>query len=1023
MARIPENELERLKSEISIQRLAEARGIELKAHGKDLIGLCPFHDDHEPSLVISPQKNLWNCLGACGMGGSVIDWVMKAEGVSFRHAVELLRGGGAGLTVGEPIKLSKCTRKRCKLPAPVSFGAEERDLLLQVVDYYHQTLKDSPEALQYLEKRGLKHPELIDYFKLGYANRTLGLRLPEKNRQTGAQVRGKLQNIGIFRETGHERFTGSIVFPIFDEHGHVSEIYGRKVLNNLRAGTAYHTYLPGPHKGVLNYQALTSSPDVILCESIIDALSFWVSGLRNVTTSYGINGFTDDHLQAFKAADIKRVFIAYDRDAAGNKAAETLAEKLMKEGFECFRVLFPKGMDANEYALKVQPPGKALELVIRHAQWMGTGSGQEADASSASVVPETSIPAAKEEKTQEPVIPLAAEKAPSGLTTEIKPSETIITIGDRRWRVRGLDKNMSYDQMKVNLLASYGDAFFVDTFDLYSARSRAAFQKEAAAELRINVDMIRSDLGKVLLKLEELQDKQIQKALEPDEKAVVLTPQEREEALELLNAPNLIERLLADFEACGIVGEETNKLTGYLAAVSRKLATPLAVIIQSSSAAGKTSLMEAVLAFIPEEDRVKYSAMTGQSLFYMGEINLKHKILAIVEEEGAERAAYALKLLQSEGELTIASTGKDPQTGRLVTHEYRVEGPVMIFVTTTSIDIEEELKNRCIVLTVDESREQTRAIHKLQRERRTLEGLWARQERNKILQKHRNAQRLLKPVYVINIYARRLTFLDDQTRTRRDHDRYLDLIESITILHQFQRPFQTDRKNGRELRYLEVTLEDIELANRLMHEVLGRTLDELPPQTRRFLSLLENMVRGACEQLNIGQEDYRFYRRDILTFTGWSYNQLRIHIERLLELEYVLVHRGHQGQRICYELLYNGQGKQGEQFCMGLLDVAAIRNEKSNTMTSTLWGKKPDFVPPLCPRCAPVVGGVLGSATEEPQPVSVEISEESLKTALKGVPRKSGSYHRHSSFPLAAKEGTMHVPPGNGSKATVEGGD
>ncbi|NCO53751.1 MAG: DNA primase, partial [Deltaproteobacteria bacterium] len=173
MARIPENELERLKSEISIQRLAEARGIELKAHGKDLIGLCPFHDDHEPSLVISPQKNLWNCLGACGMGGSVIDWVMKAEGVSFRHAVELLRGGGAGLTVGEPIKLSKCTRKRCKLPAPVSFGAEERDLLLQVVDYYHQTLKDSPEALQYLEKRGLKHPELIDYFKLGYANRTL----------------------------------------------------------------------------------------------------------------------------------------------------------------------------------------------------------------------------------------------------------------------------------------------------------------------------------------------------------------------------------------------------------------------------------------------------------------------------------------------------------------------------------------------------------------------------------------------------------------------------------------------------------------------------------------------------------------------------------------------------------------------------------------------------------------------------------------------------------------------------------
>ena len=111
----------------------------------------------------------------------------------------------------------------------------------------------------------------------------------------------------------------------------------------------------------------------------------------------------------------------------------------------------------------------------------------------------------------------------------------------------------------------------------------------------------------------------------------------------------------------------------------------------------------------------------------MGETNLKHKILAIVEEEGAERATYALKLLQSEGELTIASTGKDPETGRLVTHEYRVEGPVMIFLTTTAIEIDEELLNRCLVLTVDEDREQTRAIHELQRERQTLEGLLARQ--------------------------------------------------------------------------------------------------------------------------------------------------------------------------------------------------------------------------------------------------------------------------------------------------------
>jgi hypothetical protein len=131
--------------------------------------------------------------------------------------------------------------------------------------------------------------------------------------------------------------------------------------------------------------------------------------------------------------------------------------------------------------------------------------------------------------------------------------------------------------------------------------------------------------------------------------------------------------------------------------------------------------MDAVLKFVPE-DRIVYSAMTGQSLFYMGEMNLKHKILAIAEEEGAHRASYALKLLQSEGELTIASTSKDPDTGKLVTDQYRVEGPVMIFSTTTAADLDEELQNRCLVLGVDESREQTAAIHRAQRERRTLAG-------------------------------------------------------------------------------------------------------------------------------------------------------------------------------------------------------------------------------------------------------------------------------------------------------------
>ena len=116
----------------------------------DLIGLCPFHDDRSPSLVVTPSKNLWHCLGACQEGGSVIDWVMKLRGVSFRHAVEILRSDAP------PVPTNGNGRR--VLPSPVATEAEDREVLAQVVAYYHETLKQSPEALGYLESRGPAGP-------------------------------------------------------------------------------------------------------------------------------------------------------------------------------------------------------------------------------------------------------------------------------------------------------------------------------------------------------------------------------------------------------------------------------------------------------------------------------------------------------------------------------------------------------------------------------------------------------------------------------------------------------------------------------------------------------------------------------------------------------------------------------------------------------------------------------------------------------------------------------------------------
>lgn len=952
MARIADDEIERIKAKVSLVRLVESSGVKLSRKGKDeLVGLCPFHEEGTPSLSVSVSKNLFHCFG-CGAAGGPIDWVMKREGMSFRHAVEWLKDGAP---VAPGPGMAKPRHSGRRLPSPVQLGVDDAALLAQVVDYYHATLKASPEALAYLAARGLAG-ELVERFLLGYANRTLGLRLPEKNRKAGADIRGRLERIGIYRASGHEHFTGSLVVPVIDETGRITEVYGRKIRNDLRPGTPLHLYLPGPHAGVWNIEGVAGcGGELILAESLIDAMTFWSAGYRNVTAAYGAGGFTDDHLATFRRYGVERVLIAFDRDEAGDRGADAVAERLMQTGIAAFRIVFPKGMDANAYALAVTPAPKSLGVLIRKAQWLGNGRppaitsaadplGLAVTRDAGEVIPEpasSSILAAEPESRSIPE-PMAAAMPPAPMPEPVEAQsdqELVMVLSDRRYRVRGWKKPLNPESLKVNLLVARvvgddggsgnsddGGPFHVDTLDLYAAKARAAFAKQAGIELGESEDTLKHDLGRLLLRIEALQDAELAGVLARDERPG-LSQADHTEAMALLTAPDLVERILADFASIGVVGEETNALTGYLACVSRLLDRPLALIIQSSSAAGKSSLMDAVLGLMPAGAQVRYSAMTGQSLFYMGETSLKHRILAIAEEEGASTASYALKLLQSEGEVTIASTGKDAATGNLVTQEYRVEGPVMLFLTTTAIDIDEELMNRCLVLSVDESREQTRAIHVAQRRRQTLAGLLASEDRQSVLTLHRNAQTLLEPVRVVNPFADELTFLDAKTRTRRDHMKYLTLIQAIALLHQHQRKVHEVQHRGKPVRYIEVVESDIALANRLAAEVLGRTLDELPPQTRRLLGMVHGWVREQCAGQAIRRHELRFTRRQLREVTGWGDTQLKVHLSRLADLEYVLVHRGAPGPAggvggFHYELLHDGasdgDGEAGAPFMMGL---------------------------------------------------------------------------------------------------------
>jgi len=845
----------------------------------------------------------------------------------------------------------------------ISFGKPfdnentDNEILIQVVDYYHNTLKRSPKTLAALQKMGIDNNDVIEHFKLGFSDRSLGSLLPEKNRIDGASKRGRLQHLGILKATGHEVFRGSLVVPVI-ENGIVYQIYGHKVAKKLRPGTPVDIALLDSAQSLLNVKALHTCEELILCSSTIDALTFWCAGYKNVTCNDGLDYLPEYIIEILKFSPVKRIMIAYATTKNDDIAASNISEQLCLIDIQSYRIEFNKNMNANTYALNNQPVRESLGEAIRKAVWIGKDKQSEESQlddieGDNNILDTTPIfdevintPIANEvdhQVTIEPDTKIPATVLPTPaieVDAEIKDGEIVMCLSNRRYRIRGLDKNILVSQLKVNILVSVGNKLHVDTFDLYSARNRDNYIKCSSAELGIGEDVLKKDLNQVLLKLELLQDKNIQKTLTPILQENKISKLDRAEAMHFLTSPNLVHRILEDFQRCGIVGEKTNKLVAYLASISRKLPKPLAVIIQSTSAAGKSALMDAVLSFVPTEERVQYSAITGQSLFYMGDINLKHKILAISEEEGANHATYALKLLQSEGQLTIASTGKDPDSGRHVTREYKVDGPVMIFSTTTAIDIDEELLNRCLVLSVDEDREQTRAIHDLQRFEETLEGLKVTQVKEDVIRVQHNAQRLIKPLKVVNPFARHLTFLDDKTRTRRDHKKYLTLINSVALLHQYQREVKKVYCSGKPISYVEVTLDDIGLANQLAHKVLGSSLDDLPPQTRKLLMLIDSMVSSHCDSTNLCRNDYRFSRRDVRSYTGWGDTQLKVHIKRLENMEYLLIHHGGRGRKIIYELLYNSEGEGGDPFLMGLIDIEILKKHADGDKQS---GLKPNL--------------------------------------------------------------------------------
>jgi hypothetical protein len=341
---------------------------------------------------------------------------------------------------------------------------------------------------------------------------------------------------------------------------------------------------------------------------------------------------------------------------------------------------------------------------------------------------------------------------------------------------------------------------------------------------------------------------------------------------------------------------------------------------------------------MPEEARLSCSAMTPQSLYYLGKQELKHRILSVAEEAGVRDASYGLKLLQSEGRLSLISTSKEKGTGRIATQRYEVDGPVALVLTTTATDLDPELMNRCLVVGVDESSQQTAAIHSQQRFARTFAGAQQRLQAEAIARLHQNAQRLLRCVEIHNPFASQLGFATSQTRFRRDHEKYLTLIHTITLLHQYQREIQTTEADGQVVEYLEVTRQDIAQANAIAPWALSQSTDELPGSTKRLLRELFTWVKAHAQKTGELPSEFTFTRREARESLGWNATHFRNHLERLVQAEYVVPQGRGQGKLHRYSVLLDGLGREGQSDLLGLKSadrLLAPPPSKNSTRTTS----------------------------------------------------------------------------------------
>lgn len=836
LARRKDQEIEQIKRQDLAEYIARS-GIQLKPSGNETwMGLCPFHEDSNPSMHVSKKDDvwLWHCFG-CNEGGTIIDYVIKEKGINFKEAIQ-------ELTETSPIlKIIPRVKPRSSIEE-----TKRKQHLERVAQYYQKTFQETPQAIKYLsETRGIKDPHIYEQFRIGYSNGTIHQMIDKND-----CVYQELKEIGVINGSGKEFFEGCIVIPMLSSSGEVVSLYGRSIQYNK------HLYLKGSHRGLINAQVLKTKQEVILTESILDAMSVYQMGFKNVVALYGLNGLTPDHIEAFKKNNIQKIILLMDDDEAGRAGALQLKERL--SNYQVQIAELPEGEDPNSYSKKHTKT--ELEKIL--------------------------YPPVQEARLQ-PEIKNKTEFIENGFK---------INFNKRQYEIRGIEQNVR--NLKANVKAVQNRRFHIDTIDFYNSRSRMHLIKDIAIFYNMDVTVIEQDIETIIIESEDY----IKTKATKTTNIKILTDKEKEAALKLAKDPNLLQKIKTDLTDIGIVGEVYNKMLLYLSMSSRKMRDPLSVLILSGSGAGKSTLQNKVLTLCPEEDLIQLTSLTKQALFYKDSMSMAYKVLAIEEEKGAEEAGYAIRNLISAKKIIIESTIRDPYTGKMTTMTNEVMGPTAVQKSTTSPKQDAETKSRFILISLDETSEQTMRIIESQRTSETIEEILKQKQKEQIVDLHQNLQRLYQHVEVMIPKELDIEYQSNSLTARRDHPKYMALIKVIAFIHQFQRPVKEIEIGDEIIKVIEATDQDVKLAQELAKQLLAKNNEELSGPGKHLLKhLKEQQIQKIKEGLSEGR--ITFTRRQVRETLKWTDYQARTYLKELIDLEYLVAISGKNGTLFRYKLV------------------------------------------------------------------------------------------------------------------------